>query len=230
MTTSNLYVMQYTLTDLVAAVLRKLGVLAEGQSPSTKNTADTLMALNMVIALFKSYGMPLWARTSYTFTPAVNDGSYVMGIGKELNTPAPVKVLQVVRNQGSSNIDLDVISDDTFNQLPNSSGTPVQATYQPLIDSGVLRLWPIPTSTVDYTVTVTYQRPFQFLSASTDTLDLPEEWYLPLVYKTATILAPEWGVPVTDRQMLSAQAKDFIDEVLSMGGEDSSMFIQPSRQ
>jgi hypothetical protein len=229
MTTSNIYSVQYTLSDLVAATLRKLGVLAQDQAPSTKNTADTLMALNMVIALFKSYGMPLWARSSYTFTPITNTGSYLMGIGQTLNVPAPVKVLQVVRNQGNSNIDLAIVSDDTFNQLPTSTGVPVQASYQPLIDSGTLRLWPTP-STTDFTITITYQRPFQFLSSSTDTVDFPEEWYLPLVYKTATILAPEWGVPLADRQMLSAQAKDFIDEVLGMGGEDSSMFIQPSRQ
>lgn len=69
MATSSTYEYQLTRNQIIESALRKLGVLAEGQTPSTQNYSDGMMALNAVIAQLRAIGMPLWARSEYTFTP-----------------------------------------------------------------------------------------------------------------------------------------------------------------
>lgn len=232
MTTSSIYSVQYSRDDLSTTALRKLGVIAEGQTPSPQNLSDAAVSLNMLVGMLRAKGMPMWARAYYTFSTSVNTSTYSIGTGQVFNTPYPLKMLQVYRITDGTRIDMDLEADYNFNQLPtNSTGIPIKATYQPQVNLGTLKLWPTPDATAaSSTFTLVYQRPFQYFTSSTDTMDFPEEWYIPIVYNLASLLAPEWGVPIGDRNMLMGEAKGYLDDVLSMGGEDASMFIQPFMQ
>lgn len=229
MATSGIYSVQYNRDQLITASLRKLGVIAEGQSPSAQNITDGAMALNSTITMLKTKGMALWTRVEYTFTPTT--GSYLIGDGQTLNTQFPVKLLQVIRNESGGKIDMDIVSRDEFNILPaNSTGNPIKVNYQPFINYGRVSLWPTPDSTNTSTITLVYNKPFQVFTSASETLDFPEEWYNAIVYNTAVLLAPEWGVPITDRQMLKAEAKEYLELAMENGGEDASLFIQPERR
>jgi hypothetical protein len=232
MATSNIYTVQYTRDQINTAALRKLGVIATGQNPSPDDLDNASMALNMLIGMLRAKGMPMWARSTYSFSTTLNTPTYSIGTGQTFNTPYPLKILQVYRTIDGNRLDMDVEADYNFNQLPVSSpGIPIKLAYQAGNNVGTIKLWPTPDSTAASALfTIVYQRPFQYFMAATDTMDFPEEWYLPLVYNLAVLIAPEWGVALPDRQMLSAQADKFTDEVLGMGQEDASMFIQPYRQ
>lgn len=232
MTTSTVYSVQYSRDDIVTAALYKLGVIADGQTPSPTNLTRGAMALNMVVGNLRAKGMPMWERNSYTFSTTPNISSYNIGTGQTFNTPYPLKLLQCYRTDTGTRIDMDIESDYNFNQLPtNSTGVPIKVTYQPKVNMGVLKLWPTPdTTATPSTFTIVYQQPFQYFINSTDTADFPEEWYLPLVYNTSVVLAPEWGIPLGDRNILMGEAKVYTEEALGMGGEDASMFIQPYMQ
>lgn len=230
MTTSSIYSVQYTRDDLITAAHYKLGVLADGQTLSSTQLIRGTMALNQSVALLRAKGMPLWARSNYTMTPVNTVASYLIGTGQTLNTPYPLKLLQAYRlSSDGTRIDMDIESSYNFNQLPtNSGGIPIKVTYHPQVNLGTLRVWPTPDASASgTTITLVYQRPFQYFINASDTADFPEEWYLALIYKTATILAPEFGVPIGDRNMLMGEASGYIDEALSMGTEDASLFIQP---
>jgi hypothetical protein len=60
-------------------------------------------------------------------------------------------------------------------------------------------------------------------------MDFPEEWYNAIIYNLAVRLAPEWGVPLPDRQMLLQEAKMYTEDATMTGQEDASFFIQPMR-
>ena len=228
MTTSSIYSYQLSRDEILTAALRKLAVLAEGQTPTAQNLSDGQMALNGAIAQLRSLGMPLWARSEYTFTPTTN--VYTIGTGQTLNTPFPVRLLQVYRSNGSAKIPLEIEARQDFNILPvSNNGTPLKVNYQPNINSGVLSFWPTPDSTNTETITIVYQRPYQYFTTGTETLDFPEEWYNALIYTTAVLLAPEWSVPITDRQLLKAEAKEYVDMASEVGQEAGSFFVQPER-
>lgn len=229
MTTSSVYTYSRTRDQIVTAALRKLGVLAEGQTPSAQDLSDGTESLNAAVAELRGKGMMLWARTEYTFTPTT--GSYNIGTGLTLDTVFPVHLLQAIRTDTGAKIDMEIVSKNSYNTLPqNSTGTPLKLAYQPFINYGIISLWPAPTSTNTSTITLVYQRPFQYFISSSDTADFPEEWYNALIYKLAVLLAPEWGIPITDRQQLKQEAKEYLDAALENGGEDASFFIFPHRR
>jgi hypothetical protein len=43
-------------------------------------------------------------------------------------------------------------------------------------------------------------------------------------------LAPEWGVPLPDRQMLMQEAKMYTEDAAMVGQEDGSFFVMPERR
>lgn len=233
MSTSGNTIYQVGRDILITAAIRKLGVLAEGQVPTTENINDGIVALNMLVAKLRGKGLPLWARKTYPFSLTLNTAVYQIGIGKTLNTPYPLHVLQAYRVDGSdtTKIDVQVIPNYNFNLYPTSSGgTPIQLSYQPFINYGEISVWPVPdTAALSTTITIIYQAPFEYFNAATDTMDFPEEWYMPIVYNLAVALAPEWGIPLADRSQLKEEAKMYLDEVENMGYEDGSFYAQPRR-
>jgi hypothetical protein len=216
--------------SIINAALRKLAVLSGGSTPATYEITNATEALNALLKGFYADGMPLWAMSSYTFTPIVGVAAYNIGIGQTLNTPMPMKVVQAWRgSSNSSNIPMNVYSNTNYNILPltYSSGIPVNLYYQPLSTYGTINLWPLPADNSN-TISIRYQRPFEDMNASTDNLDFPAYWTEAVIYGLADRLAPEYGIPLEDRKLLSMQATTFHANALSFGSEDSSFYIQPN--
>jgi len=68
----------FTITrdDIIAAALRKLVVLGEGQTPTTNQVTTAAQALNVMLKAFKADGLPLWyVRTGYIY-PIHNTNTY----------------------------------------------------------------------------------------------------------------------------------------------------------
>jgi hypothetical protein len=230
MSTSGVTTNQLTRDQYISAAMRKLSVLAKGQTPDTEDLTNGTLAFNALIAEFRSLGMPLWARNTYTFSPTLNNISYNIGVGQTLNTPYPINILQAYRLDSgqTTHIPIDVVSDYNFNVFPSSSGgMPIQLTYQPKVNTGVIKLWPTPdASAVSSTITIIYQRPTEYVASASDTLDVPEEWTNALIYQMAVRLAPEWGIPLPDRQVLKREADEMLQRTLENGVELASLFLQ----
>lgn len=234
MATSGVTTNQLTRNQYIEAALRKLNVIAEGQTPSTESYTNGTFAFNALIGEFRTLGMPLWARTTHSFSPVASTVAYNIGSGQTLNTPYPVKMLQAYRQDSgqTTKTPVELISDYNFNMLPSSSGgMPIQLTYQPKVNLGVIKLWPTPDATAaTSTITLIYFRPIEYVSASTDTIDFPEEWTNAVIYNLAARLAPEWGVPLPDRRELSKEADKYLERALENSNEDASFFFQPERR
>lgn len=218
----------------IKGALRKLGVLASGATPTTAQISDCSDSLNAIVKAFEADGMPVWAIESYTFTVTAGIQDYTIGPGKTLNTAyAPLKVLQGLYTVlNGENVPMNVYNRYDFQNLPtmNDSGTPVNLYYQPFQDyTGSIHLWPNPKDSTT-TITFDYQRPFADMNLSTDNFDFPSYWLQALIYNLAWSMAPEYGMPVQDRQTLAAEAKFWKEEALSYGSEEGSIFMQPSRR
>jgi hypothetical protein len=215
---------------VISAALRKLSVLSGGSTPETYQVTNATEALNAMIKTFQTDGMPVWAMKSYTFTTIVGQAAYVIGSGQALDTPMPLKVVQAWRTQSpsSSNVPMNVVPDYNYNIYPLaiSSGTPVNLYYQPQSVLGTINLWPKPADATT-TITLRYQRPFEDMTNATDDFDFPPYWTEALIFGLADRLAPEYGIPLQDRQQLTQQAERFHGQALSFGQEEGSMFFQP---
>lgn len=237
MTTSGNTIYQRTRDQLITAALRKV-TFAKGQVPDSEDIANASEALNNLVEEFHNvHGMPLWKRTEYTLPLVGNQRDYSIGVGKPNNTPYPVHLHQaILHNTASeSEIDVTIMSRYDFNLLPQTTantGVPVNISYQPYINYGVVSVWPTPSTqaATDNTLILVYRAPAEYFDTATDTPDFPQGWSNALTYGLALLLADEYGMPIQDKQWLETQAMKHLDSATMSGGEDASLFFYPDRR
>lgn len=234
MATSGVTTNQLTRNQFIEAALRKIGALAIDQTPAATEYTNGTIALNGLIGEFRALQMPIWARTSTSFALTASTQSYNIGSSQTINVPYPIHILQAWRvDTGSTTrVPMEIIPNFNINLYPTTSaGRPIQINYQPKINQGVLQVWPVPDAdaVTNCTVYIVYQRPYEYFNGSTDTLDMPEEWVHPVIYQLAVRLAPEYGLPLMERQQLAKEAGALLELALQNGTEDASIFFQPHR-
>ena len=236
MATSGITTFDLTRDNIINAALRKIGVVAKGQTAETEDITNGAQALNVMLKGFQTKGMPLWAIQEYTF-PLTATRSYTIGVGRTTNTPAPLKITQAYVKDTTTNYStpLNIQTHYNYNITnPKSTdtGTPVNLEYEPGNQSGLIRIWPTPDSysISSRNITIVYQRPFEDMTASGDALDFPQYWLEAVIYGLASRLASEYGLPLPDRADLRQEAAYFLNEALSFGTEEGSMFFSPNWQ
>ena len=232
MATSGVTTNQLTRNQFIEAALRTLGVLALDQTPEPTEYTNALVKLNALIGEFRTMGLQVWQRTTYTMSLTATN-TFNIGTGQTLNTPYPIHMLQAIRLDANSStrIPMEIIGDANYNLLPStSSGIPLQITYQPKMNLGVIKVWPTPDtySVSNVTILLTYLRPLEYFSGATDTADFPEEWVSAIIYNLAVRIAPEYGIPLQDRSLLIKEAEMYLKNATDNAFEDASIFFQPN--
>lgn len=127
----------------------------------------------------------------------------------------PMKILESFVHIASSNTDIpvEVISRREYNFLSvkASQGLPNQLYYDPQITSGQLYLWPTGQDEKNYLVLFS-QVTLSDLDSSSDNPEYPQEWYLPLCYNLAMLLASKYGVPNDVFNKIRAIARESLQE------------------
>lgn len=296
--------------EVIKAALRKLGVLAEGENPSSEQINNGAQALNVIVKAWQSQGIHLWKTKELTLFLTESQGKYTIDassenatfdtivqtavngaassgastitvdsitgisngdiIGIELSstsmqwttvngapsgttvtltdtltaavaddavvyvytTKAP-RVLRVVdarrKDSAGNDVPINVVPRDTYYAIPNkgTTGKTSQVYYDPQLTNGLVYLWPEPDDVTDF-IQMTVQTTLEDFDATTDTPDLPQEWYRPLIYTLASDLAPEYGLDLNERAILHDMAEELKDEALSFDTEPNSIWFAPS--
>ena len=230
MATSNSTNFSVSRDDIIKRALRLIGVLAQGESPTTDQVTEAAFALNGLVKAWAADGMPLWAIKERTVALVAGQAVYT------LDTPKPLKVFQAWNRVSATNVDIPmrILTHAEYNSLGNKStaGNPIQIYYDPRRDNGELHVFPTPTS-VEANANIlhlVYQAPFEDFDASTDTPDFPQEWYDSIAYGLATRLAPEYGLDPQSRKMLWQEMTIVKQDALNFGLEEGSYYFQVERR
>lgn len=233
MSTSNSTDFSSSRDTIIKGALRKVGALAQGQTPTTNNVNDAAEALNNLVKAWMADGMPLWKIATYNFNLTAATNKYTIGLSQTLNTSKPLKIIQAwIRNSSGVDIPLKLETLYDYNRLSNKSavGMPIQLTYHPQRVSGDIYVYPTPDATIanEYDIYIRYQAPYEDFDAANNEPDFPQEWFQALIYGLAYVLAPEYGIPLEERMVLKSDMQMFKAEALSAGSEEGSLFIQPN--
>jgi len=235
MTTSGTTTFSVNRDDLIKGALRKIGVVAQGETPTTDQTTEAAFALNLLVKSWAADGMPLWALRTTPIPLVAGKCDYTIGVGKDINTDKPLKVIQAWnRTTGNIDIPMRLITKQEYNILGNkkTSGRPIQIYFDVGLNYSTVHVFPTPAAAdvLESTVYIVYQRPYEDFNISTDTPDFPQEWYDAVLYGLAIRLAPEYGVPLDQRQLLGREAADIKLAALSFGNEEGSIFFGIERR
>jgi len=230
MATSGTTAYSVTRDDIIKRALRLIGVLAQGETPTTNQTTEAAAALNGLVKAWAADGMPLWAITEKTLPLVSGQAVYT------ITSPKPLKVLQAWNHNTTSNVDIPmrVITKQEYNILGNktSAGNPIQVYYDPRRDSGEIHLFPVPT-TVEQSANVIHyvcQITYEDFNVSTDNPDFPQEWYDAVTYGLATRLAPEYGLDIQARKVLWQEMSVIKQDALNFGLEEGSLYFGVERR
>jgi hypothetical protein len=236
MTTSNSTVFNLTRDQIINGALRILGVLSTGQTAESNQITEAAEALNIFIKALEAEGMPLWGMVDYAVPLTAATSTYQIGLGKTINTPKPLKVVQAWNHDSVSNVDIPMrlLTRQEYSMLGNktSAGNPIQYYYQPKLDYGELHVFPVPSSTeaANNTIYITYQRTFEDFLVAGDTPDFPQEWLETLKYGLAVRLASEYGIDAESRRLLLQEYMTIKNAALSFGTEEGSLFFGIDRR
>lgn len=226
MTTSSNTTYEVTRDEIISRALRQIGALAKGQVPDTEDINNGTTALNAIVVRFATLGMPLWKRIEL---PVTLTTSTTYTINNSL------KVAQVVLKDLLSGTQYDLLQKSKYdlNRLPSTStGMPIHYSFNPNLENGTLTIWPVPDAGSISTkqLMVVYQKEFDGFVSSTNTPDFPSYWTDALVSELAVSLAPEYGVPLNDRNKLEQKAKLHLEQAQGYGDEDGSLYFQADAQ
>lgn len=230
MTTSGTTVLQMSGDDIINAAYRKLVVIGLGQTANAQQIIDGRQALNNIVSEFRTLGMSIWARKTLLVPMVAGQSDYTFGIGQTTNVPYPLRIYVANLQPGpdySTDVEMNQLSFQDFSYLPNgSTGVPVNFMYLPLVNQGIVSVWPTPQTGTTDRIQFIYQSPFQYFIAGVDTPDFPEEWNNALIYRLALSLSDENGISTQKQQWIEGQADKHLATALSAGVEEASLFIQ----
>jgi len=223
--------------DLVKASLRLIGVGSIDEDPTQAEIDQAVITLNIMLKAWQADGLQLWQVRTKSLTPVESQYQYSLGVTNpsgDVVGSRPMRIIDMYRRTTATATDVVLIkmSREEYWTLSDkdSEGTPVNYYYDLQLDDGVLNVWPAPDATfaADNTLEILYHKPYDDMDvSSTDSFEFPSEWYEAIKYGLATRLAPEYGLPRLERQLLHEEATFVKDKVLDWDQEDSSIYLAP---
>lgn len=230
---------------IIKAALRRIRAYdpEDATTISTVQYNNAAETLNFLLTSWQADGLQVWAiKTSSAQTLTASDGDYTVGATGNIAISRPLDIIRawLRTTSDSTDVPLEIITKERYDLLTNKTteGTPTSLYYDAGYDgssnqgtnsTGTIYLWPEPDSTCASAkkLMFVYQRPFLDFNASTDNLDMPQEWYEAVRINLAYKIAPEYGMPVIEYDRLKNEAIEA--KIIAMGWdrEKGSIFIQP---
>ena len=109
----------------------------------------------------------------------------------------------------------------------SSKGTPVEAYYSPRLTNGKLYIWPTVNDERIF-LNLTTQIPIEDITSSSNNLDFPQEWFLPLVWCLSQQIYVEFGVnDQVTVQKIEKEADKWYEKVLDFDIEEADLILMP---
>lgn len=182
-----------TAQTLIDRACRLVGAVASGESASTDETADFLIALNAMLESWNLDRLAIYALVDVTKVLTSSDAAYSIGSGGDINTTRPVEIHAASVTVSGVDLPLMVISKDSWDAIGVRSvtGVPDRLYYEPAYPLGVVNLYPVPDST--YTLTLAVRSPLTSFATAATSVSLPPGYERALAYNLAIEIAPELG-------------------------------------
>ena len=202
-----------TVSDIIKSSLRLLGVLAQGETPSSQESADALVSLNDMIDSWSNDGFLVFNRVIESFTMGTAS-SYTLGSGGDFSTTRPIRLIEASFKQGGSNAEIPIriftsqewlkITDKTV-----TSSLPKGIYYNDNFPLGVI--YPYPILSASGTLILHSDKQIVSFSAISDTVSLPPGYSRALRYNLAVELASEYGKSISQELgVVALESKNLI--------------------
>lgn len=210
----------YTAGDLANAALRKCGVVAVDRVATAPEMDATLVAFNVMLKAWQIPSIMVWKLTTGSITLTDATTSYTIS-SRPYN-------LGVVNWRNSDEVDLPMLelTRTEYFELPDkdAAGTLSQFYYHRLEETATIYVWPVQT-TGSGTIEWEGQDEIDDIGATTDTLDVPAEWYEAIIYGLADRLSDDFPISSERAAKISRRATEAL--LLAQHSDREAVFFVP---
>jgi len=198
-----------TAGDQINRALRLLGVLAEGESPSTSETADSLAALNQMLDSWSTERLAVYSTTDLSVTWPASTASRTLGPTGQLVGARPVKLDHAYYVVGGISYPVKIVNKEQYDSIPLKTTTSTLPEYLYInmaYPDTTVTLYPVPSQELafHFVYTTALTEP----ATSGTTLSIPPGYLRAFTYNLALEIAPEFGVePPQDVRRIAVASK-----------------------
>ncbi|UOF81792.1 tail adaptor [Caudoviricetes sp.] len=220
MATSGSTTWNLTARDVASFALRKLRVIAAGETASAEDMAICIENLDAMLKGWQIRGPHLFRHTEGSLALTSATESYAL--------TTPYRIISARFKQNDREIPMEEISRTEYFDLPykDTTGIPTQYYFDPQRDGGRLYLWPVLATATTETVEYTYQRRFESVVALNNNIDVPQEWLETVGYALAARIADDFG---KDPGRIENVSRELIDIAMNDSRDPFYRFI-PTRR
>lgn len=219
-----------TPNDIIAASLKKAGILGVGQTAQAEDLNDAFADLNDMLAQWQRKRWLIWHLVDNSFI-STGSQSYTVGTGGNFNIVRPDLIEAAYFRQvnvGPNYVDYPLQEipsreDYALVQLKNLHSFPFYYFYDSAYPLGYLYVYPIPQSGIYEIHIVTKDQLGQF-STINQSINLPLEYNAALKWNLAARLRVSYRLPVDEG--LVALAKDALN-VITMANVQMPLLKMP---
>lgn len=232
MTVSGSVVFSLSASQIVTEARSLLGIQADEDPLENHELQRGLLWLNVMLKAWQADGVRTWTLTEGSFSLVQGQVSYLFGVGGDVTT-VPFDMDNVRIYRGSTDLPMIQMSRQEYFSMPNKTaqGYPTQYYFDRQQATATLYVWQAPDSTGG-TIKYTYRRVIDSIITAADTLDLPQEWYMAILYGLADQLIPHYGrADSNNAKLVLAKAPAYYSVVKNFDtGEGlGSIRVAPSR-
>jgi hypothetical protein len=186
-----------THADMIKSALRRIGVLATGETLDSDQQADGLSIFNKMLDSWSTEKLLIPAEVREEFSLTSNDASYTMGPSADFNTTRPVKINSAkieVQDSPAYELPVEIIGAQEWAAIDNKELTaenPTKLYVEMTATTVTLKLWPVPTSANK--LVLHSQKALTAVSTAQTTVTYPPGYEEALETNLCVRLAPEYG-------------------------------------
>ena len=204
-----------TARELIRRSLILIGVLGEGENPSSDGANDALQTLNEIVDKWNVENLMIISTINKTFN-LTNKKSYTIGTGGDIDILRPPSgILGAYYNMpttgGLVSIPVQLITQGQYNAITLKDlevNIPNMLYYNNSYPLGEIFTYPISNLG---SITLTMADQFLVFDSLDDIIDLPSGYVKALRYNLAVELSTEYGRQLDDRiESMAVGAKNFI--------------------
>lgn len=163
--------------------------------------------------------------TAVTTAAAAIDNHVYNALTGIVTRPTRVTAARLKLENGNETPVRVITREEYFNYTNKTNSGKINAVYyDPQLTNGVLYTYLTADNVAD-TLHLTIQRQIQDMDSSSDNLDLPPEWLMPVGYNLAYLLGDNYGVDAQTMANIEKKALTFYQEIEDADQEDSIQFV-----
>ena len=193
------------INTLITDALMDIGAINPEDTPSSSELAHGLRVFNRMIGSWAAENLLISYTTTESFSLVSGTAAYTMGSGGTASSSRAKRITDAyIRDSNSYDYPLTIIDQRRYNGILNKalSGRPDLLFYDPVYPVGVIYFYMTPGS--GYTAYIESTKELHASLALAESVVLPGEYENAIVLNLANMLAPSYGVTVSQAMYINA--------------------------